>query len=146
MSAMIIWLCLALAAVTAEMFMLTLYLLAAAAGLTAGGIAAYLNLSLEGQITSAAVVTIIASCGGYYLRRHLKKKTDVKVSNPDIGERVTVKADQLKEDGCAEVLYRGARWIAYAENTVIKEGIYTIVRIDGTRLVLAALTGEKEEK
>lgn len=135
----IAWFILALIVVIAEMNLMSFYLLAVAAGAIAGGISAYLENSFQEQIIWAALATLVASCFCYYLRKRFKQMSDRHSNQLDVGQRVVVKADNIKEDGTAQVTYRGAQWDAYLPSAVLTPGIYFITKIDGAKLVL----GEK---
>lgn len=135
----IAWFILALIVVIAEMNLMSFYLLAVAAGAIAGGISAYLDNSFQEQIIWAALATLVASCFCYYLRKRFKQMSDRHSNQLDVGQRVVVKADNIKEDGTAQVFYRGAQWDAYLPSAVLTPGIYFITKIDGAKLVL----GEK---
>lgn len=132
----IIWLVIALIIVIVEMNLMSFYLMAVALGAAAGGITAYMSYDLPTQGIVAGIVTIISSCGSFYLRRKLKNHQDKMNNDLDRGQRVVIKDDRLNEDGTATVSYRGADWVAYKENAPLTAGIYFIARIDGTRLVL----------
>lgn len=139
MSPMVIWFVLAMIVTFVEISLVTFYLLAIAIGLCAGGVAAYLDASITAQITIAGITCIVMACFSYFLRKKLKRPTDAKVNSMDIGERVTVEGSKITADGMAQVTYRGANWQAYSNDGALTEGIYLILRVDGTRLVL----GEK---
>lgn len=84
----------------------------------------------------AAIATLVASIGCYYLRKRFKQMSDKHSNQLDVGQRVVVKADNIKEDGTAQVSYRGAQWDAYKPQAVLTPGIYFITKIDGAKLVL----------
>lgn len=130
------WFILALIVVIAEMNLMSFYLLAVAAGAIAGGISAYFEQDFQSQIITAAIATIIASGLCHYLRKRFKHMSDRHSNQLDVGQRVVVKEDQIKEDGTAQVTYRGAQWDAYLPNAVLTPGIYFIIKIDGSKLVL----------
>ena len=109
----IAWFVLALIVVIAEMNLMSFYLLAVAIGATAGGISAYCEHSFQQQIMYAAIATLVASIGCYFLRKRFKQMSDKHSNQLDVGQRVVVKADNIKEDGTAQVSYRGAQWDAY---------------------------------
>lgn len=132
----IAWFIAALVLVIVEMNLMSFYLMALALGAAAGGIAAYLELPIQEQCMAAGIVTILAACGSFYLRRKLKHHMDKNNNELDRGQRVVVKADNLREDGTALVNYRGTEWVAYKEKAVLIPGIYFIARVDGTKLVL----------
>lgn len=145
MTPMIIWFCLALVVTFVEMFLVTFYLLAVAAGMCAGGIAAYLGSTTETQITAAGITTIIVACFSFMLRKKLRRTIDVKLNNMDKGERVQVVGDKIASDGSARVVYRGTDWVAYSTQGPLSAGIYLIDRIDGTRIVLEQKVGDASQ-
>ena len=132
----IAWFILALVVVIAEMNLMSFYLLAVAVGAIVGGISAYLDQSFQQQIMAAALATIVASVLCFYLRKRFKQMSDRHSNQLDVGQRVVVKADNIKEDGTAQVTYRGAQWEAYHPSAVLTPGIYFITKIDGAKLVL----------
>ena len=132
----IAWFIAALVLVIVEMNLMSFYLMALALGAAAGGIADYLELPIQEQCMAAGIVTILAACGSFYLRRKLKHHMDKNNNELDRGQRVVVKADNIREDGTALVNYRGAEWVAYKEKAVLTPGIYFIARVDGTKLAL----------
>ncbi len=132
----IAWFIAALLIIIVEMNVMTFYLMAVALGAIAGGLGAYFELTLSNQFMLAGVVTIVAACFSFWLRRKFKSHMDKQNNELDRGQRVVVKADKIREDGTADVTYRGTDWRAYKENAVLTPGIYFIVRVDGTQLVL----------
>lgn len=132
----IAWFIAALVLVIVEMNLMSFYLMALALGAAAGGIAAYLEMPLQEQCIAAGIVTMLAACGSFYLRRKLKHHMDKDNNELDRGQRVVVKADNIREDGTALVNYRGTEWVAYKEKSIVTPGIYFIARVDGTKLVL----------
>ena len=132
----IAWFIAALVLVIVEMNLMSFYLMALALGAAAGGIAAYLEMPLQEQCIAAGIVTMLAACGSFYLRRKLKHHMDKNNNELDRGQRVVVKANNIREDGTALVNYRGTEWVAYKEKAVLTPGIYFIARVDGTKLVL----------
>ncbi len=143
----IAWFVLALIVVIAEMNLMSFYLLAVAIGATAGGISAYCEHSFQQQIMYAAIATLVASIGCYFLRKRFKQMSDKHSNQLDVGQRVVVKADNIKEDGTAQVSYRGAQWDAYKPQAVLTPGIYFITKIDGAKLVLGdQITSESTQE
>ena len=132
----IAWFIAALLIIIVEMNVMTFYLMAVALGAIAGGLGAYFEISIPNQFMLAGVVTIVAACFSFWLRRKFKSHMDKQNNELDRGQRVVVKADKIREDGTADVTYRGTDWRAYKENAVLTPGIYFIVRVDGTQLVL----------
>ena len=132
----IAWFIAALVLVIVEMNLMSFDLMALALGAAAGGIAAYLKMPLQEQCIAAGIVTMLAACGSFYLRRKLKHHMDKNNNELDRGQRVVVKADNIREDGTALVNYRGTKWVAYKEKAILTPGIYFIARVDGTKLAL----------
>ncbi|MET0267736.1 MAG: NfeD family protein [Duganella sp.] len=137
------WLIAAGVAVTVELFLGTFYLLMIAIGLTAGALAAGLNLALPIQTLVAAIVGVLATV---VLRRSRFGKTGTRQGagrdpnvNLDIGQRVSVPAWQ---DGTARVMYRGALWDVELEPGTgagaPAPGQYTIREVRGSCLIVAA--------
>lgn len=132
----IAWFVLALICLIIEINVMTIYLLALALGAAAGGVADLMDCSFTVQSLIAGIVTMIASCASYYIRKSLKSKDDQKNNQLDMGQRVIVKSEMILTDGTAKVAYRGADWIAYLEDAIVTPGIYLIKRLDGSRIVL----------
>ncbi len=132
----IAWFVLALVSLIIEINVMTIYLIALALGAAAGGVADLMGWSFALQSTIAGVVTMIASCASFYIRKSLKSKDDKKINQLDMGQRIIVKAQMIQADGTAKVAYRGADWTAYLEDAIVSPGIYLIDRLDGSRIVL----------
>lgn len=127
-----VWFIAALVVFGCELMLGTVYLLAAGAGLAAGGAVAWLGLDLTWQFAAIALVTV---CGCLLARRiRLRRGESEDLQAIDVGRRVQVK--DVRTDGTALVLYRGARWRARAESGSLQTGEWIIRRVDGTELVL----------
>ena len=109
------WFVLALGMLGLEMVTGTFYILVYSVAIAAGGVMAYLGLSVTTQI---AVTAVIGVAGTLLLRSWRtahpasEKKTD---QNLDIGQHVRV--DSWNNDGGARVFYRGAQWDAELESS-----------------------------
>ena len=142
-----LWWVLAGSVIAVEMMTGTFYLLMLSMGFVAAAIAAHAGLAISGQLAVAAVVA-----GGSVLlgRRYRKKitagldgdldgdnKTNINaVENLDVG--ATVHVDRWQPDGTSSVKYRGANWEAsLAEGHASVPGLYRIVKVVGSRLILA---------
>lgn len=130
------WFILALVILILEINLMSFYLMAVALGMIGGGIAAFMGYDFDYQLIIASVITIIAACFSFYLRKKLKLHSDRSNNTLDIGQRVTVTKEQIRTDGTALVNYRGAEWIAYVPEQILTPGIYHIEKLDGTKLVL----------
>ncbi len=139
MTPWLLWLLICGLLVIAEIFTLSFYLLLAAIGaLVASGLAAS-GVDMAVQILAAAIITLI---GWAWLSKfkpqnaHPDSRTNPAL-NMDIG--ATVRLASITPDGRISVLLRGARWDAQMEDGVIPQdlsGDYTIVKIDGSTLIL----------
>ena len=136
-----IWFAAALGCLIIEINIMTIYLIALAIGAAAGGVVSLMGSDFATQSSIAGIVTILASIGCFYLRRSLRSKNDRQNNQLDMGQRVVVKADAIAQDGSAKVKYRGADWTAYTVDAIAKPGIYTIEKLDGSRIVLGKYLG-----
>ena len=133
-----LWWIFAGVAVVAELLTGTLYLLMVAAGMVAGALAAHAGTSSTVQIAAAAIVGLIATAAWHFL----KKKKDPSITanaNTDVNQDVgaTVHVGHWKQDGTAQVNYRGANWAVQAAPGVTQHaGSYRVVAMSGTRLVV----------
>ena len=132
----ITWFVIALVLLIIEINAMSFYLLALSLGALAGGISAYLECSLTTQTLNAGLVTIIASCLSFYLRKRFKSVNDKSNNVLDIGQRVTVSPDNINIDGTAKVIYRGATWQVYSSQGPLSAGIYLIDKVNGSQLEL----------
>ena len=85
------------------------------------------------QFAVCALVTVIGCALAHLLRRRKNPQAD-RLMNLDEGERIRV--ESVGTGGTAVVQYRGAPWIACAEEGDLTPGTWIIARVDGTRLVL----------
>ena len=111
-SGTVLWFILALIVAAVEMVTGTVYLLAVTLACAAAGAASWL---------------------AHLLRRRKNPQAD-RLMNLDEGERIRV--ESVGTGGTAVVQYRGAPWIACAEEGDLTPGTWIIARVDGTRLVL----------
>ena len=125
-SGTVLWFILALIVAAVEMVTGTVYLLAA-------GAASWLGLSASWQFAVCALVTVIGCALAHLLRCRKNPQAD-RLMNLDEGERIRV--ESVGTGGTAVVQYRGAPWIACAEEGDLTPGTWIIARVDGTRLVL----------
>jgi membrane protein implicated in regulation of membrane protease activity len=138
MSPPTVWWLLAGGAVALELLTGTFYLLILAAGLACAALAASLGASLIVQILVAAGV----GGGGvavWHWRQRGKAQGAAAQADPnaylDIGEMVHIAA--WKEDGSADVQYRGAHWTAVPRPGATPEaGVHRVVALIGNRLVV----------
>ena len=139
-----VWWMLAGAAVALELLTGTFFLLMLALGLTAGALAAHAGLSLNMQLVAAAVLGGGAIVAWQRWRRVQPAAAPAQANrdvNLDIGQRVQV--DHWREDGTAQVRYRGADWEAALadppDGRMPMPGPCTIVAVQGSRLLLRPL-------
>ena len=128
-SGTVLWFILALIVAAVEMVTGTVYLLA----VTLACAASWLGLSASWQFAVCALVTVIGRALAHLLRRRKNPQAD-RLMNLDEGERIRV--ESVGTGGTAVVQYRGAPWIACAEEGDLTPGTWIIARVDGTRLVL----------
>jgi membrane protein implicated in regulation of membrane protease activity len=138
MSVQAVWLSLAGALLVCEMLTGTFYLLMLAIGALSGAACAYLGTSLTVQLGVASLIGLAASLVVWQIRNQ-KQTQDGEGENPlgqlDIGSTVTV--DHWNSEHACEVKYRGAAWQAVAmQGEICQPGVYRIVAIEGTTLVL----------
>ena len=118
-SGTVLWFILALIVAAVEMVTGTVYLLAVTLA--------------SWQFAVCALVTVIGCALAHLLRRRKNPQAD-RLMNLDEGERIRV--ESVGTGGTAVVQYRGAPWIACAEEGDLTPGTWIIARVDGTRLVL----------
>lgn len=137
------WWIAAIALIAFELATGTVYLLMVAAGMSAGGLAAWLGQGFAVQLFVAAIVAGVG-CLIVQRRRALlplaaesQRNQDVQI---DLGNRVTV--DSWNGDGTAQVQYRGAQWTARldAGQGAPSSGSHSIVAMQGNTLVLKPLS------
>jgi membrane protein implicated in regulation of membrane protease activity len=137
------WFGLAVLALIGELVTGTFYLLLIAAGLAAGGAAAWLAGPAEWQLAAFGVVAlaglVVLRKTGVLKKREVDAQRNADV-NLDIGQQVEVAA--WAADGTAQVSYRGAAWQAdLAQGEAPQPGIHVIAAVRGNRLVLARKRG-----
>ena len=123
--------------VGAELLTGTFYLLMLAVGVAAGGVAAWLGLSLGAQLTVGALVGGGAVAGWHVWRSGRDRTIDAanRDLNLDLGEQVMVAA--WNEQGQTTVQYRGAAWQAvHRGDGPPQPGPHAIVAIEAIHLVL----------
>ena len=138
MSTPTIWWVVAGGAVALELLSGTFYLLILAAGLACAALSASLGASLVTQILVAAGV----GGGGvavWHWRQQGRAPGDAAQADPnaylDIGEIVHIAA--WKEDGSADVQYRGAHWTAVHRPGANPEpGPHRVAELIGNRLLV----------
>ncbi len=140
MDASTFWWIAAAVLVIAEMLTGTVYLLAMAAGLIAGALAAHAGLAMNLQILVAAVVSTVATLAWHFSHArksrmssvHANANTDV---HQDIGAQVQV--DAWQTDGTAKVSYRGSQWsVVAAVGSPMQPGLHRVTQVIGSRLVV----------
>lgn len=133
MAIYIYWFVLAFVLLGLEMATGTFYLLMVSIGMVVGGIAAWLDASVEWQLSLCAL-TVIA---GSFILRHWKS-TQVKEmasASLDIGQ--TVRVIKWNDNESARVFYRGAEWDAQLESSdTPREDTLYIAAVRGSCLVL----------
>lgn len=137
-SAPTLWWVLAGVLVAAELLSGTFYLLMIALGAAAGALAAHAGVSTTAQITAAAVVAAGATAAWHFKRASQPRSAPASSNadvNLDIGQTVQVQA--WREDGTAQVSYRGATWqVRHAGSAAPEAGLHRIVAVHGNRLDL----------
>lgn len=143
-SAAVLWFIAALAALAAEMFLGTFYLLMVAAGCAAAGAAAWADLSSALQLSLCAVVTVVGCCAVRIYRRRAARRPDEAERLMQLDSGQLVKVERVTGDGLSVVQYRGAAWIARPSAMPLSPGLWTIERVDGAQLVLGEPVGQAE--
>ncbi len=134
-SAVWVWLVAGLILGGAEILTGTFYLLVLGLACLAGALAAGTGLAAAWQIAAAAVLAVAGCLVVHRLRRPQEADESSRLQNPDVGQRVGIKA--VAPDGTADVLYRGSHWKAVPEaGAALSTGPAAIVRVDGARLVV----------
>ncbi len=126
-----------------ELFTGTFYLLMISIGLVAGGLAALLGSGPEMPYIVAAIVGVAATLALHRSKYGWKKNADASQDpnvNMDIGQSIAVK--EWKDNGngkfTARAMYRGALWDVELDAPVAGAGVFTIVEIQGSRLMVRA--------
>ena len=131
----VLWLVVGLILGAAEILVGTFYLLVAAVACLLAAAAAWADLSAGWQLSVFAAAMI---AGGLLVRRLKLGSELAELQNADVGQRVNV--EQWESDGSALVNYRGAQWRVVSESGHAQQaGVYEIVRVDGSRLVVRAV-------
>lgn len=141
MNAWMSWLALAALVVILELFTGTFYLLMIAIGLVAGALTALLGAGSEMQMLSAALIGAFAtvllhkSKYGWRERQDASRNPDV---NMDIGQSISVAQWQDQGGGkfTARAMYRGAMWDVELQHSAPLAGVFVIVEIVGSRLMV----------
>jgi membrane protein implicated in regulation of membrane protease activity len=141
MNAWMSWLAVAGLVVILELFTGTFYLLMISIGLVAGALIALMGAGTEMQTLSAALVGALAtvllhkSKYGWRERQDVSRNPDV---NMDIGQSITVQQWQDQGGGkfTARAMYRGAMWDVELQHSAPAAGVFVIVEIVGSRLMV----------
>lgn len=133
-SGTVLWCVAALVVVGLEMFAGTVYLLAVAAGAAVAAFLSFLDFSFSAELFGCGVTTVLGAVAVRSIRRRMPEGEAEAIQKLDVGQRVFVEA--VRRDGTSEVRYRGAPWRARSESGALSRGTWTIVRVDGTELVL----------
>ena len=134
------WWVLAGALVVIELLTGTFYLLALALGGAAGALAATAGLDQASKITWGALVGGGAAAVWHVWRvRRPTRSEAAPEASLDAGQRVQV--TQWRDDGTAQVHYRGASWTARlnpaaAASSPPSIGTHRIVSIEGSQLIV----------
>ena len=135
-SAPTLWWLVAGALVVAELLSGTFYLLMIALGAAAGALAAHAGVSSTAQIATAALVAAGATALWHFKRASQPRSAPAASNadvNLDIGQTVHVAA--WRDDGTAQVSYRGASWqVRHAGTAAPETGTHRIVAVHGNRL------------
>jgi membrane protein implicated in regulation of membrane protease activity len=135
-SAPTLWWVLAGVLIVAELLSGTFYLLMIALGAAAAALAAHAGFSTTAQVATAAVVAAGATAL-WHFRRARQPRSAPAASNADVNLDIgqTVQVAAWREDGTAQVSYRGATWqVRHAGATSPEAGTHRIVAVHGNRL------------
>ncbi|WP_394781128.1 NfeD family protein [Undibacterium sp.] len=143
MSTWISWMVAAGVVLILELFTGTFYLLMISIGLVAGGLAALMGSGLEVPYIVAAIVGVAATLALHRSKYGWKKNADASRNpnvNMDIGQSIAVKEWQDNGNGkfTARAMYRGALWDVELDAPAAGSGVFTIVEIQGSRLMVRA--------
>lgn len=128
-----VWWIAATVAIAAELLSGTFYLLAVGIAVAAGGLAAWLGLSLEMQFLIAGALGVVLTIMAHQWR--VQRVMPPPTPALDIGQPVVVR--NWHNDGRARVAYRGSLWDAeLATPDVDRERQLYIVDMRGSTLVL----------
>jgi membrane protein implicated in regulation of membrane protease activity len=145
-SAPTLWWVLAGVLVVAELLSGTFYLLMIALGAAAGAIAAHAGVSTTAQIATAALVAAGATAL-WHFKRASQPRSAPAASNADVNLDIgqTVQVSAWREDGTAQVSYRGATWqVRHAGAAAAQAGTHRIVAVHGNRLDVERVTSATE--
>ncbi|MFM7532327.1 MAG: NfeD family protein [Rubrivivax sp.] len=137
-SAPTLWWVLAGLLVVAELLTGTFYLLMIALGAAAAALAAHAGTSTAAQIAAGALVAAGATAF-WHFRRAREPRSAPAASNADVNIDIgqTVQVPAWREDGTAQVSYRGAAWqVRHAGTAPAQAGLHRIVAVHGNRLDL----------
>jgi membrane protein implicated in regulation of membrane protease activity len=127
--------------VVAEMLSGTFYLLMIGLGAAAGAVAAHAGATSTMQVVAAAIVAGGATAA-WHLKRARHPRSAPASSNADVNLDIgqTVQVSAWREDGTAQVHYRGAAWqVRHAGPGKPSPGTHRIVSVHGNRLDLELL-------
>jgi membrane protein implicated in regulation of membrane protease activity len=125
--------------VAAELISGTFYLLMLACGAVVAALMAHLGADPTWQWAGAGLAggACVLIWRQWRMRSHSEAASALAADEAlDIGERVQVQT--WRADGSTSVKYRGAQWEAIlAPGQIAQAGVFTIVEVHGSRLVLA---------
>lgn len=133
-----LWLIVAVVLAGADMLLGTFYLLILGLSAIAAFVIAVVGLSFTAQLLGFALFGIIGC-----MLLSLKKKKDTRrktldaaqIQNLNDGQIVTV--EHWKEDGTADVFFRGTHWQAAAEKgQTLKPGLWSITGMNANTLII----------
>lgn len=128
-----LWWILAAVLVGAELVTGTFYLLAVGIAFVAGGIVAFMGVSMPMQLLIAGILAVIGAMLAHHWRRRRGEPTPQ--AGLDIGKTVHVEA--WRADGTARVVYRGTHWDGVlASHDTPRQSTMYIVDTRGSTLVL----------
>lgn len=137
-----LWWVLAGSVVAVELMTGTFYLLMVSFGFVAAALAAHAGLGVPGQLMVAAIF----AAGSVLLGRRYRKKISTSLnmgeaSDGSLDLGASVQVNTWRPDGTSTVKYRGANWeVSLADGETPIPGIYRIVKVVGSRLILANST------
>lgn len=136
MDTYISWFVFALAALAAELFSGTFYLLILAVGLAAGGLVALLSSIQSLQVAVAGLITLAGWALLFRNRRRLAHGKPHRMESLDLGAAVTVQ--EWQDAHHARVHYRGTDWQAELSGERGPDGChYAIVGQNGNTLIIS---------
>lgn len=141
MNASMTWLVVAGIVIVCELLTGTFYLLMIAIGMAVGAISAALGLDQTWQLSSAAIVATGATLALHNSRFGWRKgkpaNRDPNVML-DIGQSLNVSEWMPNQPGHfhARAMYRGAMWDIECHQNQVAAGLFTIVEVQGSCLVV----------